>query len=210
MPCAREKVPKLVKRDCHYSISGVKGLLNSITMVNINVNIQNSPVNFEKLEDTKNNVVDVTESRGFGLLGVVEAAGPIDGDVSVTAVEFDGGADGPSSGSLAEVEEAVEDRAVLADVEAFELAREGDVRKGLGGDGREEVDVVVGVKAANVGGGGRERAVNLHAAVEGVVDDKIVRHADAVRLHWVALAVVVIADSWFVKVRDSSLFGVGT
>lgn len=40
------------------------------------------------------------------------------------------------------------------------------------------------------------------------MDDKVVRHADAVRFHWVALAVVVIADSWFVKVRNSSLLGV--
>lgn len=54
-------------------------------------------MNFEKLEDTENNVVDVTESRGFRLLRMMEAAGPIDGDVSVAAVEFDGGADGAAS-----------------------------------------------------------------------------------------------------------------
>lgn len=71
------------------------------------------------------------------------------------------------------------------------------------------MDIVIGVKAANVAGGSWERAVNLHAAVEVVVDDEVVRHADAVRLHWVALAVVVIADSWFVKVRDSALLSVG-
>lgn len=111
-------------------------------------------MNFEKLEDTENNVVDVTESRGFGFLGVVEAAGPIDGDVGVAAVEFDGGADGATSGSLTEVEEAVEDRTVFADVEALELTREGGVGEGLGRDGREKVNVVIGVKTANVVGGG--------------------------------------------------------
>lgn len=166
------------------------------------------PVNFEEFEDTEDNVVDVAESRGLRLLGMMEAAGPIDGDVGVSAVEFDGGAKGATGGGLAEGEEAVEDGAVLADVEALEVTREGGIGEGLGGDGGEEVDVVVGVEAADVGGGGREGTVDLHAAVEGVVDDEVVRHADSVRLHWVPLTVVVIADRGLVEVRHSSLLGV--
>ena len=36
--------------------------------------------------------------------------------------------------------------------------------------------------------------VDLHLAVEAVVEQQVVRHADAVRLHGVALAVVVVAN----------------
>lgn len=38
-------------------------------------------------------------------------------------------------------------------------------------DGGEEVDVVVGVEAADVVWAGGEGAIDLHTAVEGVVDD---------------------------------------
>lgn len=31
-----------MKRNCHDTVSGVKCLLNSITMVNVNINVQNS------------------------------------------------------------------------------------------------------------------------------------------------------------------------
>jgi len=39
-------------------------------------------MNFEKFKNAKNNVVDVAEAGGLSLLGVVQAAGPVDGDVS--------------------------------------------------------------------------------------------------------------------------------
>ena len=141
---------------------------------------------------------------------MVQAAGPIDGDVGVFAVEADGGADGAAGGGAAEVEEAVEDGAVLADVEALELTVVGvgilgeDLRR----DGGEEVDVVVGVEAADVGLRRGEGAVDLHAAVEAVVNDEVVGHANAVRLHRMPLPVVVVADARLVEVRYSPLLRV--
>ncbi len=92
-------------------------------------------MNFEKLENAEHDVVDVAEAGGLGLLSVVEAAGPVEGDDGVAAVELDGGADGAASGGLAEAEEAVEDRTVLADIEALEVAREDRVGEGLRRDG---------------------------------------------------------------------------
>lgn len=197
-----------MKRHCHHSISGVKSLLNSITMVNIYVNIQHTPVNFEEFEDTKNNVVDVAESRGLRLLRMMESTGPINSDVSIGAVKFDGGADGAAGGGLAEVKQAVKDGAILADVEALEMAGEGGVSESVRRDRSEKVNVVIGMEAANVGGGGRKGTVDLHAAVERVVYDEVVRHADTVGLHWVALTVVVITDGRFVEVCYSSLLSV--
>lgn len=140
---------------------------------------------------------------------MVETAGPIDGDIAVGPVQLDGGADRAAGGGLAEAEEAVEDGAVLADVEALEVAGVDGVGEGFGGDGGEEVDVVVGVELSDVGGGGGEGAVDLHAAVEAVVDDQVVGHADAVGLHGVALAVVVVADGGLVEVAHAPLRCVG-
>ena len=50
---------------------------------------------------------------GLGLLGVVEATGPVDGDVGRLLVELDRRGDAPSGGELAELVEAVEHGAVL-------------------------------------------------------------------------------------------------
>lgn len=174
-------------------------------MVNIYIDIEHTLVEFKEFENSKNDVVDVAEAGGLGLLGVVEAAGPVDGDVSVGAVELDSGANGSAGGCLAEGEEAVEDGAILADVEALEVARVGVVVDGAGGDRGEEVDVIVGVEAANVDGGSREGPADLHAAVEGVVDDQVVGHPDAVGLHRMSLPVVVVPDRRLVEVAHPPL-----
>lgn len=183
-----------MERHRHHPICGKKCLLNTISMVDIDVYIQYTPVNLEELKDAQNDVIDVAKARGLGLLGVVQAAGPVDGDVGVLAIEFDGGADGSAGGGLAEGEEAVEDRAVLADVEALEMAGVGVIVEGLRGDGGQEVNVVVGVEEADVVGGCREGPVDLHAPVEGIVHDQVVCHPDSVGLHRVSLPVVVVSD----------------
>lgn len=140
---------------------------------------------------------------------MMQAPSPVDGDVRVTTVDLDGGTDGAAGGCLAEIEEAVENRAVLADVEALEMATVGgSVGLHLGRDGGEEFDVVRGVEAADVVGGSGKGAVDLHEAVEGVVDDEVVGHTDAVGLHGVALPVVVIADCRLVEVAHPPLFTV--
>ena len=42
IPCPGKVLPVLVERDGHDPISGVECLLHSVTMVNINVNVENS------------------------------------------------------------------------------------------------------------------------------------------------------------------------
>lgn len=165
----------------------------------------------EELEDAEDDVVDVAEAGGLALLGVMKTAGPVDGDVGVAAVDLDGGADGTAGGGLAELEEAIEDGAVLANVEALEEARVGGGGVGgRAGEGGEEVDVVIGVEAADVVGGGGEGAADLHEAVEGIVDDQVVGHPDAVGLHRVPLAVVVVPDARLVEVGHPPLLRVRT
>ena len=166
-------------------------------------------MNFEELKNAKHDIIDVAKPRSLRLLGMVEPTGPVESDIGIATVELDGGADGPAGGGLTESEQAVKHGTVLADVKPLEMAREGVVGERLGGDGGEEFDVVVGVEAADVGGVGRKGAVDLHAAVEGVVDDQVVGHADPVGFHWVALAVVVVADARLVEVAHAPLLRVG-
>ena len=156
----------------------------------------------EELEDGEDDVIDIAEAGGLALLGVVEPAGPVDGDV-VAVVELDGAPDGGAGVGLAEAVEPVEDGAVLADVEALEEADLVLLR--LGRDGAEEVDVVVGVEAAEVAVAGGVGAVDLHLVEEAVAGEQRVRHPDALRLHRVALPVVVVAHLRVVEVADAPL-----
>ncbi|KAI4365949.1 hypothetical protein MLD38_021885 [Melastoma candidum] len=160
-------------------------------------------VNLEYLLDAKNSVVNLAEARGLSLLGVVEAPGPIESNISVAEVKLDCGTNGTAGGSLTEGEEAVENGTVLPDVEGLELAMEEGIGVDeVGGNGGEEGEIVIGVEAAEIVGGGREGAEDLEAAMEVIVDDEAVSHADAVGLHRVALAVEVCLQ-WMAR-RSSS------
>lgn len=177
----------------------------------------------KEFKDSKHNIIDIAKSRGLAFLGMVKAASPIDGNISIPAIELYGSTKGTASRGLAELEETIEHRAVLANIEPAKLpgrgssgggrsrvlgragGRRGESSDGLRGDRGEEVNVIVRVEAANVSGGGGEGARDLHATVEVVVDDEVVSHADAMGLHGVALAVVVIADGRLIEVTHAPL-----
>jgi hypothetical protein len=61
-------------------------------------------------------------------------------------------------------------------------------------DDAQKVYVVVRVEARHLIAAHWLGPKHLHLAVQAVVDHEVVRHADAVRLHRVALPVVVVAD----------------
>ena len=199
---AREVLAELVEADGHDAVGRVEGLLDAVAVVDVDVDVEDALVLLEELEDGQNAVVDVAEARRLGLLGVMEAAGPVDDDVGAVLVEAAGAADGAGSVQLAELEEAVENGAVLPDVEALELADV--VLHVVGGDDAEEVDVVVGVEARHGRRADEAGPEDLHPPVQAVVHDEVVRHADAVGLHGVALAVVVVADLGIVEVGDAA------
>lgn len=118
---------------------------------------------------TYDDVVDVAESGGLELLGVVESAGPVDGDVAVVVVEFHGALERGAGVHGAEVEEALEDGAVVSDVEVAEVF--GVVLDVLRGDALQEVDVLFAVESTHVVGASFVGAVDLHAFVQAVLQD---------------------------------------
>lgn len=97
--CSREVLSILVERDSHHTVCGVEGLLDSVSVVDVDVNVQHPLqsqdvellhknktkriylVVLEEFKNSKDNVVDIAESRCLALLGVMEASGPVDGNV---------------------------------------------------------------------------------------------------------------------------------
>ena len=78
---AGEVLSVLVEADSHDSVSGVEGLLHPVTVVDVNIYVEDSLVVLEELQDGEYNVIDVTESTGLGFLSVVKSTSPVDSDV---------------------------------------------------------------------------------------------------------------------------------
>lgn len=114
---SREVLAVLVERHRHDPIRRVERLLDAVAVVNVDVDVKNALVVLEQLEDTEHNVVDVAEAGRLRLLGVVEAAAPVDADLRRLLVELDGCSHRAARRQLAELVEAVENGAVLADVD---------------------------------------------------------------------------------------------
>jgi len=50
-------------------------------VVNVDINVEDSLVVLQELENGNNYVIHVAEPTGFLLLGVVESASPVDADI---------------------------------------------------------------------------------------------------------------------------------
>ena len=83
--CHREEVvPISVEGETHHPVSHVEGLLDSVAMVDVYIDVEDSLVVFEQLEDGQHNVIDVAEATGLVLLCVVQATGPVYSYLAVT------------------------------------------------------------------------------------------------------------------------------
>jgi hypothetical protein len=70
-----------MERACHNPIRRVESFFNAIAMVAVNVNVEDSRVNAEEVENGKDNVIYIAEAGGFAFLGMVQATCPVDGNV---------------------------------------------------------------------------------------------------------------------------------
>jgi hypothetical protein len=125
-----------------------------------------------------------------------------------SVVQLNSPSDGGASVGLTEAVQAVKDGAILADVEALQGADL--VLLGFGRDGPEEGYVVVGVETTEVAVARRIRAKHMHLVEEAVAAEQRVGHADPMRLHRVALAVVVVPHLWVVEITNFTLPSVHT
>ena len=69
-----------METDCHNSIGEVEGLLDSVPVVNIDVNVEDSWVVLQQLENSQHYVVGVTEPTCLALFCMVHASAPVDCD----------------------------------------------------------------------------------------------------------------------------------
>jgi len=67
-----------MKRARHDPISQVECLLNSIPMMNININVQNSLKSLQQLENSQHTIVYIAKTRCFGLFCVMQTSRPVD------------------------------------------------------------------------------------------------------------------------------------
>lgn len=54
----------------------------------IDVDVQNPRMVFQQFQNGDHNVVDVTKAGRFELLGMMQTAGPVDGDVATVFVQL--------------------------------------------------------------------------------------------------------------------------
>ena len=79
-----------MERDCHDAVGGVESFFDAVAVVDVNVDVEDTLVVLEELQDAEDNVVDVAKARGLALFGVVKAASPVDACVCLTMVELSG------------------------------------------------------------------------------------------------------------------------
>lgn len=80
--------------------------------MDIHIDIKDSRIGFKELEDGEDNVVYVAEPRGLRLLGMMHAARPVEGDLSLPSSEGRSSVDRSARVGLAVLEHAIENWAV--------------------------------------------------------------------------------------------------
>ena len=105
-----------MKGDSQDAIGCKEGLLYTITMVAINIDVENALVCLEKLKNTKDAIIDVAKATRLKLFCVVKSSSPIHGDVRLALRELCTGEKCPSCVSLAILIHVVKDWAVTSRV----------------------------------------------------------------------------------------------
>ncbi|KAH3670936.1 hypothetical protein OGAPHI_000647 [Ogataea philodendri] len=117
LTCTREKFSVLVERAGHHTICGIEGLFDTVTMVHIGIDVQDTWMVSQKLDDSQNNVIDITKPRGLGFFSMVQTSGVIDGDIAFSSVESGGTFHGSSSRNTTVLKQTIKHRTVVSNVE---------------------------------------------------------------------------------------------
>src|SRR5690606_27134354 len=60
-----EEFNMFVERNCQYTITSVKCFLNTITMMNININVKDTTMIFKQFKNSQNDVINITETTSL-------------------------------------------------------------------------------------------------------------------------------------------------
>jgi len=92
-----------MKRDGHDTIGMIKRFLNPISMMNIDVQVKNPGVDFEKFQNTEHNIVYITESACLGFFTMMKSSRPVNDDVCILCEDEVSSVDAASCGQPAEI-----------------------------------------------------------------------------------------------------------
>jgi len=197
--CPREEVTISVEADGHHSVGCVKGFFNSIAVVDVDIDVEHSLMILEQLQDSKHNVIYITEPRGRLLLCMMKASSPVDANVRRLMIQLDCSINRPSTRNLTKLEKSREARAVIFTNIKF-LGFFDSMASGLfccekvWGNSFEVIDILIGVKVHHLLVCSLVWLVHMHFPVEFVLDYKLVSHLDPEWLHWMVFSIVKASD----------------
>ena len=101
-----------MERHCHDSIGVIKSLFDTVAVVNIDIEVKDSGVDFEQLQNTENDIVYVTKPTGLSLFAMVETTGPVNNNTGLFSENQIGRIDTAASSQLTEVIQALKARII--------------------------------------------------------------------------------------------------
>ena len=164
-----------MERDCHNAIGGVESFFHTVTMVDVDIDVENALLKPEELDDAENNVcklrtqvsiclqrvrkvlgrgltVHITKPASFALLRVMQASRPVDGDIALPSIQPCSTLHTATCANSAELKQAIEDWAIVTNI-VFALLL-GEVVHVIRSDFLEEVDVFVRMELCHFEFGG--------------------------------------------------------
>ena len=108
-----ESLAEPMEADSHDTVSRIKGFLNAITMMHINVDVEDAVVVLEQLKYGDNDVVHKAEAASLFFFGVMQAACPVDAHVGHAVIQHDRSIKTASSRYLGQIEHTRERRAII-------------------------------------------------------------------------------------------------
>ena len=95
-----------MEADSHDSVGVIKCFLNSISMVNINVEVKHSGVDLQQFQDAQNDIIDIAKPAGLSFFGMVEPARPVNDDITFSCYDQIRSIDASSCCQLAKVKKS--------------------------------------------------------------------------------------------------------
>jgi hypothetical protein len=74
-----------VQTDGHDPVGRIECLLDAVSVVDVDVDVEDSFVIPEELEDAEDDVVDVAEPGRLRLFRVMKPSSPVDGDIALVS-----------------------------------------------------------------------------------------------------------------------------
>jgi hypothetical protein len=140
----RKVLSVFVERNGHDTVGSVKGLFNTVSVVNVNVDVENTLLIPEQLDDSEDDVIDIAESTGLALFRVMQTTSPVYSDVAFPSVQASGALHGTASADTAKLKKAIKYRAIVSDIVFTLLA--GELLHVVWRDLVQEFDVLVRVE----------------------------------------------------------------